>query len=120
MLFRCWSAGHLLLELPGTSENGQWDLRRVSILTSSKSPCSPPDHNPHEVFMTPQDHYVAVLALVYFYSNSVPCNTLIKFIVIVTVRIDRAMDRETGAILSDDIKQGCMTFLLKAEKVIHA
>ena len=29
----------------------------------------PPDHNPHEVFGTPQDHYVAILALVYFYSN---------------------------------------------------
>ena len=38
----------------------------------------PPDHNPHEVFVTPQDHYVAILALVYFYSNSVPCNTLIQ------------------------------------------
>ena len=70
--------------------------------------------------MTSQDHYVAVLALVYFYSNSVPCNVLIKFIVTVTVRIDRAMDRETGAILSDHIKQGCMTFLLKVEKVIYA
>ena len=80
----------------------------------------PPGHNPREVFVTPQDHYVAVLALVYFYSNSVPCNVLIKFIVTVTVRIDRAMDRETGAILSDHIKQGCMTFLLKVEKVIYA
>ena len=38
----------------------------------------PPDHNPHEVFGTPQDHYVAILALVYFYSNSVPCKTLIQ------------------------------------------
>ena len=44
----------------------------------------PSDHNPHEVFGTPQDHYVAVLALVNFF-NSVPCNTLIKFIVTVTV-----------------------------------
>ena len=80
----------------------------------------PPDHNPHEVFATPQDHYVAVLALVYFYSNSVPCNVLIKFIVTFTVRIDRAIDREIGAILSDYIKQGCMTFLFKVEKVIYA
>ena len=71
-------------------------------------------------FATSQDHYVAVLALVYFYSDSVPCNVLIKFIVTVTVRIDRAMDRETGAILSAHIKQGCMTFLLKVEKVIYA
>ena len=42
----------------------------------------PPDHNLHEVFVTPQDHYVVVLALVY---NSVPCNTLIKLIVTLTV-----------------------------------
>ena len=70
-------------------------------------------------FTTPQGHYVAVLTLVYFYSNSVTCNVLIKFIVTLTFRIDRAMDRETGAILSDHIKQGCMTFLLKVE-VIYA
>ena len=61
-----------------------------------------------EIFVTLQDHYVAVLALVYFYSNSLPCNVLIKFIVTVTVRINRAMDREIGAILSDHIKQGCI------------
>ena len=42
----------------------------------------PPNHNPNEVFATPQDHYVAVLE---FYSNSVSCRVLIKFIVSVTV-----------------------------------
>ena len=51
---------------------------------------------------------------------TITCIIVIRFIVTVTVLIDRAVSRRAGEILFNHIKEGCLICLLKVEQAVDA